>query len=70
MIDRRAVIVGLAALCLAGCGRKGRLDAPPDRDLNFPRHYPAPKSPPPDSPSEDADNPPPPTDPSTPMWQR
>ena len=29
-MDRRLFLIGLAALALSGCGRKGALEAPPD----------------------------------------
>ena len=30
MMNRRTLLIGLAALALAGCGRKGPLEPPPD----------------------------------------
>ena len=35
-MNRRIVLIGLAALALSGCGRKGPLEPPPDPSVKAP----------------------------------
>ena len=41
MMNRRIVLIGLAAPALSGCGRKGPLEPPPDPSAKTPEAAPA-----------------------------
>ena len=40
---KKIIVFALGALCLTGCGKRGRLDFPPD--TTYPRQYPAVRQP-------------------------